>query len=425
MTSYDLHLIDSSTRTPETDAWTRAVLLGFLDADPVDAVLATFAESRAADDARLRAVRPTDDRDTLPGQVAAPLATFRSWDNTINTGHGHLEPANFITDVTVRQTERRRGMLRTMMMTDLHEARDRGQSLAALTVTEATIYSRFGFGVATAIHELALDIRHGFGLRHEPAGRVVHLDPAAEGTAQTWTRVFDQFHAQTFGSAGASAHHLAALTGRFNWTDGSVDRAVRTVAHVDESGAVDGVLSYKINNGDELQVIDLVPLNPEAELGLWAFIGHHDLLERAVWRRGNPDGPLRWALTDSRRLKVTGVMDGIWLRVLDIAAALRVRHFERDGRLLAGEVVLGIDDPTGITPGIWRLVVRDGIAEAEPTTHDPDVTMGVDTFASLYLGGVSAQVLAAAGRLHGGPAAVAALADLFGVSVAPRSLRYF
>lgn len=421
MSDFALSLIDPHTRTAELEAWVRAVALGFLDADLSPEQVDKQCEFLARDAGRVRAVSyaSAGEPGRLPGAITAPLATFLSWDNTINTGAGHLEPANFITNVTVRQTARRRGLLRQMMLTDLNEARHRGQTLAALTATEATIYPRFGFGVSTLHHRLELDISTGFAMTVEPTGSIVQLDPASSETHATWRQVFDAWHRNHRGSHGTSAFHESMVFGTFDWSSGAPDRKVRAVAHLDADGNPDGLLTYKIAE-EELQVVEMLALDPAAELALWSFIGNHDLLKKATYRRGNPHGPLRWALADPRRLNTVEVRDAMWTRVLDVPGALRVRHFEQDG-----EIVLAVKDRSGLSEGTFGLRVRDGRAEVEPTSAEPDLTMAVNTLGSLYLGGVSARVLYSAGRFEGTAEAAARLDDLFRVAQAPRTLRYF
>lgn len=422
MNDYTLSLIDSSKRSPELEAWIRAVSLGFLSGDSTPEQITKQVEFLAADAGRVRAFSYASHSDAaqVPGALKAPLSTFLSWDNTINTGGGHLEPANFITDVTVRQTARRKGLLRTMMMTDLSEAKDRGQCLAALTVTEATIYGRFGFGVSMMHESYSLNISQGFALRTAPTGSIVQLEPTADESIALWQQTFDAYHRTRRGSHGASAAHVPTIFGTFDWDSGTVDRKVRAVAHLDESGAVDGVLTYKIKDEEELQVIELLALDAQAELALWAFIGNHDIVTTATFRRGDPNGPLRWGLVDARRLTSTEVRDSMWTRVLDVSAALRVRGFEQDG-----ELTIAVDDPSGLAAGTFALRVRDGQTDVEPTTAEADVTLGIETFSSMYLGGVSARVLAGAGRIEGSAAAVARFDDLFRVAEAPRTLRFF
>jgi ribosomal protein S18 acetylase RimI-like enzyme len=63
---------------------------------------------------------------------------------------GAVQPIAAVTWVGVSPTHRRRGILTSMMrkqLTDLHESG--GEPIAALNASEATIYDRFGYGIAS------------------------------------------------------------------------------------------------------------------------------------------------------------------------------------------------------------------------------------------------------------------------------------
>src|SRR5690606_2705188 len=97
------------------------------------------------------------------GAGPMPVATFVSFSGDLNTGAGLL-PLHFITDVTVSPAHRRKGLLRRLMTEDLQHAVDQGRPLAALTVSEGSIYGRFGFGIATWHAELEVDVTARFSM---------------------------------------------------------------------------------------------------------------------------------------------------------------------------------------------------------------------------------------------------------------------
>src|SRR5882757_8778093 len=58
-------------------------------------------------------------------------------------------PAAGVTFVSVLPTHRRRGVLRSLMLRQLADVRDRGEPLAILWASEAVIYGRYGYGRAS------------------------------------------------------------------------------------------------------------------------------------------------------------------------------------------------------------------------------------------------------------------------------------
>ena len=59
-----------------------------------------------------------------------------------------------VTAVGVRPTSRRRGLLTSLMRAQLEALRDGGEAIAGLWASEARIYGRFGYGLATRVAQL-------------------------------------------------------------------------------------------------------------------------------------------------------------------------------------------------------------------------------------------------------------------------------
>jgi predicted acetyltransferase len=107
------------------------------------------------------------------------------------------------------------------------------------------------------------------------------------------------------------------------------------------------------------------------------------------------DEPARWRLADPRRLRTTHIGDQLWVRLLDLPAALRARRYAADG-----ELVLEVTD--ALRPrnqGRWRLQGGPDGAACEPTGAEPDLALDVATLGAAYLGGPRLSVLARAGRV--------------------------
>ena len=396
--------------TDELRGWFEAVALGFGEGCAQEESLQRWREEVARDGWRLDGAYASTPGFGLGDHV--PVGTFATTTQTVNVGNGRLEPVCFITDVTVRTTHRRRGLLTRLMTDALRRARDEGLSMAALTVTEGGIYGRFGFGVATSATSGELDSGPRFQLTRDIEPRVELATPEQSVAARRV--VFEALHATTRGSHQRLAYYDSRLSGLWDLDKNGPNLAVRSAVHLDADGQPDGVVSYQFDDeGRQLRVRDLLAADPQAELGLWQFLAAIDLVEKVVVSTMSPTTALPWALADPRRLKVTGTTDFTWLRVLDVVRALEVRGFESDG-----EVAFTVDDALGLASGSYKLVVRDRKPVVTPVSG-AHVRLDVRALGSLYFGLVDAHVLAAAGQVTGPEAGVVALSSLFRTALPP------
>lgn len=266
---YRFALVDANGEpTEQCRNHLRAISMGFHYAAPDEDGYAQYAKDSAG--ARLREVREVEPSGELPG---LPIATLTGYDQTVNTGHGHLESAEFITDVTVRATHRRRGLLRSLMTYELDQARQAGKTFAALTATEGSIYGRYGFGIATQAMSVEVTKGRNFSLPHEPAGTIEIVHPGAIDDVRE--AVFADFHASHRGSHGRQRLQLNYAAGRCTADHLSTPNPrMRSAVHRDDSGRPDGVVSYEVTEdfGKLLKVHDFVTVNPDAELALWKFL---------------------------------------------------------------------------------------------------------------------------------------------------------
>ena len=425
MTHADLHpglsfrtLDPDDTPEEVLDGWWQAMRRGFHEPRGQEAGRAAWLGAVRRDRITLRGA--WEDAPPL-GAGTMPVATMCSWDQTINLGTdpAAVVPLHMISDVTVSPAHRRRGLLRSLMTTDLADAAAAGVPLAALTVSEGSIYGRFGFGLATHVRHVEVDVTARFALR-EPAyaaGRVVLVEPAEAWPAVVAVR--DAVHRTGRGSVAMPAFYEPWLTGALDPETGSPDPGVRTVVRLDERGEPDGYAVYKVSPGEGrpgvVHISDLQATGPGAYLELWRYLASLDLVDRARWRKAPLDDPLPWALTDPLVVTTTKLDDLLWVRVLDVPRTLQARPWGADG-----SVVVEVDDPMGYTAGRWRITTSGGVAGvAEEPGAEPDLRLAADTLGSLVLGGVGVTTLAAAGRLAGSVEAVSRLAAMAEVGPAP------
>ena len=416
--------LDPRDESPETTrllkGWLEGLFRGFHDPRPKPESWEVFLECMREDGVIVRGAWLPDG---AFGAGPVPVATYSSLTGSLQTGRCEL-PLQMITDVTVSPAHRRQGLLRRLITDDLADAAARGLPLAALTVSETTIYGRFGFGLATWRQRIEVDTTSRFGLRgFVDPGRMELVDPTELWPAMQ--RNFELFHERSRGSVSRPSFFRPWLTGSFDFQEQGPNTKLRAAAHLDAGGEPDGHVVYQhVGYGDvaggKVKVMDLVAADPVAYLALWRFLADIDLCVRVEWNNSSADDPLVWALTDPSCRKVDKLDDHIWVRVLDVVTALEGRPWAADG-----SVVLVVQDPLGHAEGSFRVTVKEGEASVEPVADEPGVKLDAETLGALYLGGVAVETLAVAGRIGGSDDAIgtwAAMADLSGV---PFSLTSF
>lgn len=169
-------------RCTEADPETRKIiaeyyamaLAGFHGASPTEAFLAQRVKQCVENRELLRSVHQ---RKALPAGYSKdyPVATFSEWQGSINLGRELVEVLQ-ISMITVSAAHRRQGLMRKLMTQSLSDAHDAGIPVAALTASEATIYSRFGFAPATYEQRVEVDVSATGELLVPTTGRVDYLD---------------------------------------------------------------------------------------------------------------------------------------------------------------------------------------------------------------------------------------------------------
>ncbi|WP_431709540.1 GNAT family N-acetyltransferase [Glutamicibacter uratoxydans] len=399
-------------------AFSRAVSRGFYEPEASDEDQQTLTELDIADLAVFYAMY--DDGQALPSiHDQAPVGTYLSFPGTMNVGGQSLVPVDQISGVTVAPTHRRRGILRSMITADLQRAREAGMPLAVLTASEATIYGRFGFGLAAERARFELDVSNGATMRGQRTGQIISLAPA-QLEAQV-RDLLQQQHLATYGSVSNTSMDYGFATGRWqSYQKLTPHKELRAALHVDAQGTVDGFVTYSFAGWEhdpaQLNIAMLCAHTPQARWELIEFLGSHDLIKK-LSGRGPLDDVLRSALIDPRSYKIKAAGDHLWLRILDLPAAIAARGYQQDG-----DIRVKVVDSLGFAAGTWQIQVREGIGSAHllESTADYDTLMDVRDLATLYLGTRNASHLAGAGVLEQTTQeAIRKLDRLFNVSQAP------
>jgi predicted acetyltransferase len=325
-----------------------------------------------------------------------------------------------VTHVGVLPSFTRKGVATDLMFHQLHDVAARGETVATLRASEATIYERYGYGVASSsqtveVQTARAELRPGVGA----GGPVRLLD--AERVWDVLPRIYTD--------------NRPARPGTIDrpdvWWQGVRLRSESSpqpwyVAVHGEPGAENGFVRYRPIDTDKwfvsdqrtIAVEDFFAPDTDAYLGLLRFLLGLDLIDRVVFWMMPIDDPLPWLLLDRRAARVTATHDETWLRVVDVEKALSARKYEGDG-----EVIVAVDDPVLPENSITVAITGDG---SEQTDRHPQLRVGVAGLAAVLLGGATWRSLAAAGLAHAdGPAVLAAAERLFAVREAPHAGFFF
>lgn len=385
-------------------SWLQVVARGFQDGE-------RSAEQIAASQERSAYRRVTGVYDPAAPVADAPVATIASWLGDLTVPGGLSIPSCAISAVTVAPTHRRRGIARAMLEGELRAAHAAGVPMAMLTVSESTLYGRYGFAPAAPAASWRIETKRAQWIGPRPDGRVDFIP--RERLRELLPVVHERARLRVPGEIDVPAAHWDNISGTRPDAEKAGDK--RAVQYADASGEVRGLAVYAVReNHDDftkatVTVHYLVAETDDAYAGLWRFLLELDLVAEVHASELSVDEPLLWMIADQRAATVT-VRDHQYVRVLDVPAALEVRRYGAAGRL-----VLDVADPLGIAEGRYLLDVdADGRArvsrldDGEVVEGAVNVALGVAELSAVYLGGVSLATLAAAGRVTSTDAASAA-----------------
>jgi predicted acetyltransferase len=312
--------------------------------------------------------------------------------------------------VGVLPTHRRRGVLTAIMRRQLADAHERGEPIAILYAAEGGIYGRFGYGLAALAGDIELPKEHARPWHDEPLGQARLLDP--DERVQVLPAIYDRVQAET--------------TGMFTRTrDWWQVRRLRQRPGKPPGNAVvieleDGAQAYALYRHDfgmrhmvtetKLEVSEALGTSPRALDAVWRYALAIDWVARidAYWLP--LDHPLFHWIREPRRLAFH-VFEGLWVRLVDVDAALAARS------LGEGSLVLDLRDE--LCP--WnqaRWHVEGG--SVSRTTGAADLALDVSALGSAYLGGFTFAGLALAGRVEElQPGAIARADAIFGTARQP------
>ena len=329
---------------------------------------------------------------TLPGPTSAPVAA--------------------VTWVGVRPDQQRRGVLRALMTEQLHGLRrDGGEAVAILTASEGGIYGRFGYGLATTTARLELSTPAPLrpGTVTEPV-REVNRDEAIPRLKE----IHESVRSATPGYLDRPSavwdmllsEHPFVEKGR-NTRRFALHRNGYAVFRVDESWTDRGP-------DHSLTISELSAETPVARASLWRHLLGYPLVRRVSFPKGWVDEPLQDLLANPRVLSADPG-DHVWVRLVDLAAALSLRTYRSPASLVirVSDVFCPWND------GTWQVELGADGGSAVATARPPDVEADIADLGAAFLGGTRIARLAAAGRVRGTADAIDRLDAALGTALRP------
>lgn len=330
------------------------------------------------------------------GRIVAAAAAY-PFELTVPGGRA---PCAGISWVAVAPTHRRRGLLRRLMERQLDDVRERGEPLAALWASEETIYGRFGYGLVSTVLNVEAErnaVRIRPELPREAGARIVDHDEALAAFPRLYERA-------TRARAGTIVRSRAWWESRRLDDDPERRRGGGPLVRVlfERDGAPVGYALYRISQQGStpadwrktVRVVEALGVDDRATRDVWRFLLEIDWVDR-IEGFGLPlDHPLLLLVDRVNKLNATA-WDGLWLRIVDVGAALERRRIAPGARVT---IEVTSDPHFADNVGMWTL---DG-GGVRRGRRRPDVRLPVAALGSAYLGGLSFTALARAGLAEEG-----------------------
>ncbi|MET9882945.1 GNAT family N-acetyltransferase [Streptomyces sp. NPDC006430] len=323
-------------------------------------------------------------------------------------------PCPGLTFVCVAPTHRRRGVLTALMGEQLRRTADAGSPIAALWASESAIYGRFGYGAATQGTTIEIDSSRPLALRIDPDPRPLRLVDPQDALA-----VIGPYH-----EAARAVRSGRPTRDADRWSESwlseqdDTDEELgppRVIVLGNRGERIAGYVLYRTKHENDggparspglVRVDELEADTPAVAAALWNCMAALDLTGKvSAWGRPQDDPLLQFA-ADRDQVRVTSQFPALWLRLVDVRAALTRRSWAAPV-----EVVLEVADVRlPANAGRFRLKAGPGGATYERAAAAADLELDVRDLAACYLGGTRIAELVAAGlAAERTPGAAAAL----------------
>jgi predicted acetyltransferase len=259
----------------------------------------------------------------------------------------------------------------------------RGEPIAALWASEETIYGRFGYGLASWCGEVRIQKEwSAFARPVERRGKTRFV--SAEEALELFPSVWEALRRERPGVTSRSQDWWALRTLRI--PDAEKENPRRFVA-LDIDGETQAYAIFRTHHGFDAgvsnartEITEAIGATPQATAELWRFLLDIDWTATFEASLLPPDHPLFYLLANPRRAGYR-MYDALWVRLVDVGAALSRRAYAGEG-----SVVFEVHD--AVCPwneGRWKLENGSATRTDEPA----ELAVDVDVLGAAYLGAVS------------------------------------
>jgi predicted acetyltransferase len=325
-----------------------------------------------------------------------------------------------VTHIGVLPSFTRRGIATELVRHQLRDIAARGEVVATLRASEAMIYERYGYGVASSSQSVEIQTARAALRPDVGSGGPVRLIDAA----QAWD-VLPCIYAENRSARPGTIDRPEVWWKGLRLRSESASGASYIAVH-GKPGSETGFARYRpidtqtwfVSDQRTIVVEDFFAPTIAAYLGLLRFLLGLDLIDRVMFWMLPLDDPLPWLLTDRRAARVTAVHDETWLRIIDAQKALSERRYEGDGA-----VTIAVNDRLLSKNSATFKIAGGG---AEPTDGRPELNVDIEGLAAVLLGGATWRSVGAAGLARAEDPAMLDVADqLFAVRDAPYAGFFF
>ncbi len=279
----------------------------------------------------------------------------------LTVAEGVTVPCRGITWVSALPTHRRRGVMRALLREHEAECRRQGAAASLLHSSQSGLYA--GYGVATRRARVTVSTPHAEFVDPPPGIELRMADPVASLAAcqAVWERC------------------RLTTPGFTTRPDPEISYALKELEGFCVFAGDDGYALYTVdrrwtgpNAEFQIKVQELMAATSEAYAALWQYLCGLTHVVEVVANVRPTDEPLQHLIHQPRRVDISHVNDGVWLKPYDRAALCAARGLSDPGPGVGDEafanLLLGAFTPTSLARAgrIPEGAARDWVSAVVP-----------------------------------------------------------